>query len=171
MPPYFHSHTLLKTMPSIAQRLEIIHGELDQVVLDRRAKVLTDLEAKLSEQIENSYQKPDIQPTLFYVTVPLHDKDKSHFVQLCVDGVIARQLGYYNHRVPSWTWECKTEVRKRYKYEWRADMTGQDAIHVGWDLAITITKKETEKKKTRRTTPQHELPQYLRTDYGADGGC
>jgi len=159
-------------MSSIADRLEKLQDELDQAVENRRNKVFSDLEAKLNKQIEDSFQRPDNQPTLFYVTVPLHDKDKSHFIRLCVDGVVARQqLGYDNHRVPSWTWECKTEVRKRYKYELRADMTGQDATHVGWDLAITITKKETEKKKTRRTTPQHELPQYLRTDYGADGGC
>lgn len=158
-------------MSSIAERLENLQCELDQAVVKRRDNVFTELKAKLEKQIEDSYQKPDIQPTCFHATVPLHDKDKGHFMQLCMDGVVACELGYDNYRVPSWTWECKAEVKKRYEYKMRYDMTGQDAIHVGWELSVTITKKETERKKTRRTTPQHELPQYLRTDYGADGGC
>lgn len=159
-------------MSSIAERLENIQAELDQAVVNRRNKVLTDLEAKLSEQIEKSRQTPDIQPTYFYAAIPIHSKDKHHFMRLCVDGIVANKLGYNQWQAPPLTWECVTTVKKRYKYEMRADLSGQDATHVGWELSVEITKnKDANKKKTQRTTPQHELPQYLRTDYGADGGC
>lgn len=161
-------------MMSIAEHLENIQDKLDQAVAARRHKVRDDLQAKLREKIEKSYETPDVQPTSFYVAVPLHEKDESHFMRLCVNGVIARGLGYDGRRAPPFTWECETKVQDRHEYETQLDVSGRvlrmNATHVGWELAVTI-KKKTEKKKTQQTTPQHELPQHLRTDYGADGGC
>lgn len=156
-------------MPSIADYIENIQAKLDQAVVNRRNKVMDDMQAKLKEQIEKNYETPDVQPTCFCAAVPLHDKDRSHFMKLCVDGVVAHDLGYGQDRIPPLTWKCKTEVKERYDDKdlnlhqtLRAlfpetPQRQPDAIN-SWMLTVTIEKII--KKKMRRTTPQHELPQY-----------
>lgn len=50
--PFSNHHPLLQTMPSIADYIENIQAKLDQAVVNRRNKVMDDMQAKLKEQIE-----------------------------------------------------------------------------------------------------------------------